>query len=114
MLKEFAHRLKRGVRATDFVARLAGDEFVVILEGIQGAAEAELSARKIVRAMHEGFVFDGATQTVTTSVGIALFEGDATTTEALMARADAALYDAKRAGRDSYALSRPAPLALAG
>ncbi len=108
VLKEFAHRLKDNVRTTDAVARLAGDEFVVILEGIHNAAEAEQVTHKIVLATRDAFLIDGRPLRVTTSVGVAVFEGDATPADELMARADAALYDAKNAGRDGYRLGQPA------
>ncbi len=113
VLKEFAHRLKDNVRTTDSVARLAGDEFVVVLEGIHNAAEAEQVTHKIVLAMRRAFMIDGKARSVTTSVGIALFEGDATLPDELMACADAALYDAKGAGRDGFRLGRPTHLARA-
>ncbi|MES2100405.1 MAG: diguanylate cyclase [Pseudomonadota bacterium] len=113
VLKEFARRLKQTVRATDTVARLAGDEFVIILDALRGAAEAELVARKILQAVRDDFLIDGGTRRVTTSIGVALFEGDAATPAELMARADAALYAAKGAGRNGYSVARgAAPLAL--
>ena len=108
VLKEFARRLKDTVRATDSVARLAGDEFVVILDTVQTAAEAEQVARKIVLAVRNEFVVDGTSQKITTSIGVALFGGDATTPGELMAHADAALYEAKSTGRDGHRVARPA------
>ena len=108
VLKEFGQRLKDSVRTTDSVARLAGDEFVVILEGIHNVAEAEQVTQKVVLAMRDPFKIDGKPQRITTSAGIAVFEGDATAPDELMARADAALYEAKRAGRDGYRLEQPA------
>ena len=107
VLQEFARRLKHHVRATDSVARLAGDEFVVILEGIHQADQAEQVALKIVRAIRDAFMIDGTALLVTTSIGVALFDGDATSPAELVARADAALYEVKRTGRDGYRLDRP-------
>ena len=100
VLKEFARRLVDTVRGTDIVARLAGDEFVIILDA--AAAQAEHMARKIVLAVRGDFFIDGKTRMVTTSIGVALFEGGAMTPGELIARADAALYAAKDAGRDGY------------
>ena len=100
VLKEFARRLVDTVRVTDAVARLAGDEFVIILDA--AAVQAEHMARKIVLAVRGDFFIDGQTRMVTTSIGVALFEGDAMTPSELIARADAALYSAKGAGRDGY------------
>ena len=114
VLKEVAHRLKASVRSTDRVARLAGDEFVVILDGVRNAAESEQVAQKIVLALRDAFVIDGKALRVTASIGVALFEGDATPATELMARADAALYQAKNAGRDGWSVKRglraPAPV----
>jgi diguanylate cyclase (GGDEF)-like protein/PAS domain S-box-containing protein len=118
VLKEVAQRLKNTVRGTDTVARLAGDEFVVIVEGVDTADEAEQVARKIVLAGRSDFAVAGMIQKVTMSIGVALFECDATSPAELMARADAALYEAKTAGRDGFRLAtgaRPTrPLARVG
>jgi len=107
VLKEFARRLKDTVRVTDTVARLAGDEFVVILDPLQSAAEAEQVARKIVLAVREELLIGIVTRRVTTSIGIALFAGGPMTPDELMALADAALYEAKSAGRDGFSVARP-------
>ena len=106
VLKEFARRLKSTVRATDTVARLAGDEFVIILDPIHADADAEHVARKITLAVRADFPIGGNTLKVTTSIGVALFPGDTTSSGELMARADTALYEAKSAGRDGYRLAR--------
>ena len=100
VLKEFARRLVDTVRVTDTVARLAGDEFVILLDA--AGAQAEHLARKIVLAARGDFFIDGKTRMVTTSIGVALFEGGAMTPGELIARADAALYAAKGSGRDGY------------
>ena len=112
VLKEFARRLVDTVRVTDTVARLAGDEFVIILDA--AAAQAEHMARKIVLAVRGDFLIDGQTRMVTTSIGVALFDGDAMTPGELIARADVALYAAKTAGRDGYRVAPSArPVAAA-
>ena len=105
VLCEFAARLAANVRATDTVARIAGDEFVIIFEQVDQADEAERLAQKIVAAIRVPFTVDGASRLVTTSIGIALQGGDDLAPAALVARADAALYQAKRQGRDGYALA---------
>lgn len=104
VLKEFAARLIGCVRASDTVARLAGDEFVIVFEQVAGAAEAARLAAKIVEAMRAPFTLDGSPRRVTTSIGVALHAGDDETAADLVARADAALYTAKRNGRDGYAI----------
>jgi diguanylate cyclase (GGDEF)-like protein/PAS domain S-box-containing protein len=105
VLKEFAARLVASVRAMDTVARLAGDEFVVVFEQVASMEEAGRLAAKIVAAMREPFELAGAPRKVTTSMGVALHGGGDEAATALLARADGALYEAKRRGRDGYALA---------
>jgi diguanylate cyclase (GGDEF)-like protein/PAS domain S-box-containing protein len=106
VLVEFARRLGASVRSSDLVARLAGDEFTVLLNDVGGEADLELVARKILAAMQAPFALGGCTLQVGTSIGAAL-AGDArpapvTLTEA----ADRALYAAKEAGRNTFAMVR--------
>jgi len=105
VLHEFAARLCANVRAVDTVSRIAGDEFVIIFEQVTQADEAARLAEKIVDAIRVPFMVAGAPLAVTTSIGIALHTGDELTPAELVARADAALYQAKRQGRDGYAIS---------
>ena len=105
VLREFARRLSSCVRATDLVARLAGDEFVIVLEGIHTREECRFIARKIIAAMRGAFRAGDSIVSVTTSIGIALAVGGATTAEALLKRADSALYAAKGLGRDTFEIA---------
>jgi diguanylate cyclase (GGDEF)-like protein/PAS domain S-box-containing protein len=105
VLREFARRLASSVRSTDLVARLAGDEFVIVLEGIHTREECRFVARKIIAAMRAPVTAGDTTVKVTTSIGIALGQGGATTPEALLKRADSALYAAKGHGRDTYEIA---------
>ena len=106
VLKAFAARLQQSVRTTDTVARLGGDEFVIILEGVNSADEPQVVARKIVASVAAPLEVEGRTLTLTTSIGIAfrraIVAADAATAEALVGRADAALYAAKKAGRNTW------------
>ena len=102
VLKEFASRLIQAVRAVDLVARLAGDEFVIVLENVSQPGEAAQLAAKIVAAVRAPFTVAGSPMQVTTSVGVALYQGEGDTQSGLIARADRALYEAKRNGRDCY------------
>jgi len=106
VLKAFAKRLQESVRVTDTVARLGGDEFVIILEGVHGAEEPQIVARKIVANVTRPIEVEGRPLALTTSIGIAfrreILAGDAATAEALIGRADAALYAAKKAGRNTW------------
>jgi diguanylate cyclase (GGDEF)-like protein/PAS domain S-box-containing protein len=108
VLKEFAQRLAATVRATDTVARLAGDEFVIVFEQVYSHEEAARLAAKVVEAVRDPMQVHGAPMRITTSIGVALRDDDAEEAAALVARADRALYAAKRNGRDGYALAGPA------
>jgi diguanylate cyclase (GGDEF)-like protein len=104
VLTEFARRLQANVRATDTVARLSGDEFVIILEDLRSAPEAAAVAAKIIAAVRAPFATAGLPLAVTTSVGVALYSGASQTQEELLANADSALYAAKHNGRDGFSV----------
>ncbi len=102
VLQEFGRRLKSSVRETDTVARLAGDEFVVILENLHTPAEPQFIARKVLAAINRPFDVAGVKLDVTTSIGIA-YQADGRTHPAeLVALADKALYEAKEEGRNTF------------
>jgi diguanylate cyclase (GGDEF)-like protein len=86
------------------VARLSGDEFVIILEDLKSAAEVTAVAAKIIEAVRSPFAAAGLPLAVTTSVGVALYGGAAQAHEELLANADGALYEAKRNGRDGFSV----------
>jgi len=106
LLRQFGARLAQCVRKTDMVARLAGDEFVVVLEMLTDAGHAEETARKLLERLHEPFVLRGATVTVGASIGIALHRPeDPAEVDAWLARADHAMYAVKRTGKNGVALA---------
>lgn len=108
VLQEFARRLQLAARKTDCVARLAGDEFVMVLEGLHNASEAERVASQIITLMAAEFALKDVRLRVSTSIGIAFHPVAASTTPAdLLARADSALYQAKAAGRNVYRTAEP-------
>ncbi len=102
VLRQFAQRLLACVRDTDTVARLAGDEFVIILEGLTAPQEAHAVAQKIIDAMRLPFEICSAQRIVTTSIGVAFCMQEQDDSHALLARADEALYRAKSAGRNTF------------
>jgi diguanylate cyclase (GGDEF)-like protein/PAS domain S-box-containing protein len=106
VLVEFARRLEHTVRETDIVARHAGDEFVIVLEGIADEAEAMAVANKVVTVMRPVFDVLGTSINVTTSVGVALFGGGLQEMPALLSLADRALYEAKSKGRDQVRIAQ--------
>ena len=113
VLVEFAKRLRAAVRSTDSVARLAGDEFVAIFEGVSNDAEPAMLAGKILDMARTPFLAAGKQLQVTTSVGIAI-GGGAASMEDYLALSDEALYAAKDAGRNRFAIRRldPSPVSV--
>lgn len=106
LLRQYGERLALGVRKTDMVARLAGDEFVVVLEMLSDAAHAEETARKLLERLREPFLLRGASVKVGASIGIALHRpDDPADVDAWMARADHAMYAVKRTGKNGVALA---------
>ena len=101
VIRLFAQRVRQVLRETDFVARVGGDEFVLIAEGLHQPSDAGVIARKIVAAMTALFHAGGKDLQVTTSIGVAYFEAGMTP-DSLVKTADQAMYDAKRAGRNCF------------
>lgn len=102
LLQEVSRRLLDCVRSGDTVARLSGDEFVVLLEDHAGREAAAEIARQILDRMQRAFLINGSPLRVTASVGIASYPEDGESVEALLKNADTAMYDAKQNGRNSY------------
>ena len=106
LLRQFGARLAAAVRKTDLVARLAGDEFVVVLEMLASAGDAEDTARKLLACIREPYTLHATTVTVGASIGVALFApGDKPDLDAWLARADHAMYAAKRGGKNAVRLA---------
>ncbi len=105
LLKEFAQRLVDSTRQTDAVARLSGDEFVVLLDDLNSDEEPQFVARKIIAAVEKPFMLDEHVACVTTSIGIAVRAASHEVASTLMRRADEALYEAKRSGRNTFRLA---------
>lgn len=106
VLAEYARRLRASVRETDTVVRLAGDEFVVVLENVRSQEAVAGVAHKILAQIETpAFHVAGRPLDVTTSIGIVFVETVDASVGAgeLLARADTALYDAKSQGRNRFA-----------
>lgn len=108
VLRQVARRLSRVLRTSDTVARYGGDEFAILLPDTDGAGAAE-AARKVLAALDDPVAVGGERLAVGGSIGIALYPEHGDEAEALLQRADAAMYRAKRAG-GGFALYAPAPL----
>lgn len=108
LLKMVAERLLKCVRESDTVARIAGDEFTVILPRIAHRGDAIHVAEKIVNSIAEPFLIDENTIHTGTSIGIVLYPEDTQDEQELVRLADQAMYEAKRHGRNTYRFHTPA------
>jgi diguanylate cyclase (GGDEF)-like protein len=106
VLVETASRLLAAVREGDTVARLGGDEFTVLLRGVHDKDEAGIVAERILEAMRKPMrLSTGVDVHPTPSLGVALASGSGADAAALLKDADAAMYEAKRAGKDCWRLA---------
>jgi diguanylate cyclase (GGDEF)-like protein/PAS domain S-box-containing protein len=109
MLTEIGQRIHDCLRMSDTVARLGGDEFTVLLEDVLDIMAAVRIADRIIASVRQPFDFDGEHASISVSIGVAFSHEDGEHPEdasALLSRADAALYEAKRRGKNRYALAR--------
>jgi diguanylate cyclase (GGDEF)-like protein len=97
-LQIVARRLSRSVRASDTVARVGGDEFVVLLEGVHCQQDVARIAEKLRLVLTEPMQLAGQQVEVSPSIGIAHYPGDGDDERALLHSADTAMYLAKRGG----------------
>ena len=104
VLRDFAARLRACVRQTDTVARIGGDEFVVLLEDLKDASDAQRIADKILAESQRPAQIGDRAVEVHASIGLAAASGDADEA-AWLGRADAALYRAKHAGRNQLSVA---------
>lgn len=104
VLVEFARRLRTVVRGSDLVARLAGDEFTVLLKDVRSEADVRLVAQKILDAVRQPFRLESRIFDVTTTIGAAVNAGDVAEPRVLLDVADCALYMAKEAGRNTFSI----------
>lgn len=102
LLIKVASRLRSLSRKDDTVARLSGDEFVVILENIKDTQDTVSMAQKLIEAFHDQFLVRGHELHVTLSIGISIYPRDGTDVQTLVRNADAALYRAKDEGRNDF------------
>ena len=108
LLKIVADRLRALVRETDTIARMGGDEFVIVQAPIRDPAEATSLAQRIIALLSEPFDIDGHQAVIGASVGIAVGPGDGLRPDKLLRNADLALYRAKGDGRGTFRFFEPA------
>jgi diguanylate cyclase (GGDEF)-like protein/PAS domain S-box-containing protein len=100
LLQQVAERISRSIRQGDTVARLAGDEFTVILEDIQDPRDAAFVAHKILRILAQPYDLIQHTAKISASIGVAIYPTDADDSQTLVTLADTAMYRAKQSGRN--------------
>ena len=101
-LREVARRFSACVRDADTLARVGGDEFVIVLPELARREDAALLAMRLVKSMRAPFEIDGATFSLGASVGIAIYPDDGADIDTLFLRADAAMYRSKQSGRNQF------------
>jgi len=102
LLVEVARRITRRVRKSDTVCRLGGDEFTVILEQLRRSEDAGVIAQSIIEELGKPFTVNGREVFIGASIGIAVCPEDDATAEGLTRKAEAAMYQAKAAGRNGF------------
>lgn len=107
LLREVAGRLLSCVRAGDRVARVGGDEFCVLVNGLADLQSAELATRRILLSLNDPIVLQGRELFVSASVGLALYPDHGQDAESLMRAADLAMRQAKRAGKKTFVTFAP-------
>ncbi|WP_130471166.1 EAL domain-containing response regulator [Candidatus Magnetaquicoccus inordinatus] len=107
LLQEAARRIAGCLRGTDLLARLGGDEFTVILPWLTHAFYIEYVARRILEELNKPFHLPQGEGSISGSIGITFFPNDAETMEQLLKNADAAMYQAKEAGRSTFRFFTP-------
>ncbi|MBN1613086.1 MAG: diguanylate cyclase [Deltaproteobacteria bacterium] len=107
LLKGVSQRLTGLLRKGDTIARMGGDEFILLLPEMARREDAEIVAAKILKAMQIPFDVEGHRLSVTASIGIAIYPSDGREMDILMKNADQAMYCAKESGRNKYEFYQP-------
>lgn len=102
VLKEIATRMKLVIRANDTVARIGGDEFVVLVERAEDRTALAMLAQRIETVVSAPLLLEPNEVQLSASIGIAIFPDDASDAVQLLAHADAAMYNAKEAGKNTH------------
>jgi diguanylate cyclase (GGDEF)-like protein len=107
VLHETAHRLRAGIRESDLVFRMGGDEFTAVLQDISSEEIALAIADKIIAAVSDPICHQELTLNVTISLGIAIYPLHAMDIDSLIELSDMAMYQAKRAGSNCFRMAEP-------
>ncbi|MFN3580943.1 MAG: EAL domain-containing protein [Pseudomonas sp.] len=112
LLKEVAGRLKEHLRATDSLARMGGDEFVILFEGLtvdpdEAAQKVKLLGQSMLERLSQPYLINGGSHVTTASIGVVLFSDAQDNAEELMKRSELAMYEAKKGGRNNLRFFNP-------
>ncbi|MFZ5555256.1 MAG: EAL domain-containing protein [Pseudomonadota bacterium] len=103
LLQQAASRIRKCLRATDTLCRIGGDEFIALVSELEGREDAERVATKVLEELNTPFALGQRTFTTGASIGVAVFPEDGIAEEELIRNADAAMYQAKRRGKNRTA-----------
>lgn len=106
LLKMVAVRLVKEVRQEDTVARMGGDEFIIVLWELNHADGVAKLASKLIQAVSQPYTVQGGSVSITISAGIGIYPAHGEDVETLMKSADMALHEAKRSGKNSYRIAK--------
>lgn len=107
LLVEISNRIQDRLRASDTVARIGGDEFVILLTGLEKIEECFLFVNRLMQAISAPYSIDDASISLSASIGIAIYPQDDADADTLLRHADQAMYQAKREGKNTYCLFDP-------
>ena len=102
LLKSIASRMRTSVRETDTVARLSGDEFIILFDGCKDVSDVFIAIKKLLNAFHEPIFYGNESFKVTMSIGVSVYPNDGENASKLLKNADLAMYRAKADGRNQY------------
>ena len=102
LLQAVSKRLRGFLRKGDTVARMGGDEFLLLFPHIAHVKYVDTIAQNIIDAFHRPFVWDAHEILITTSIGVVIAPNDGNDAATLLEKADRAMYHAKKQGRDNY------------
>ncbi|MFJ3054844.1 EAL domain-containing protein [Herbaspirillum sp. NPDC087042] len=102
VLQEIAQRFRNSLRELDILARVGGDEFIVLVDDFDDPLQLGEIAQKLLTEARKPFIIDGQEATLSVSIGIATYPGDGENAQTLIKNADIAMYRAKHHGKDDY------------